>query len=134
MATSSSNKPAHIQRLEQALDLRPFMGEAERILNRAIDSDDDELNSSDYEKYLTYEQKSLMYNAENIGEDRKWLYDMLLSDTESESEISDEDTYVSEMLRDHIRDKKYRTKYHQNPIVSQHISQNYYVRHSMFSF
>jgi DNA helicase INO80 len=115
MATTSS-KPAHIQRLEQALDLKPFMSEAERILNQAIDSDDDELNSSDYEKYLSYEQKSLMYN-EGVGDERKWLYNLLLSDTESETEISDEDVYVSEMLKNHIREKKYRAKYHQNPNV-----------------
>lgn len=115
---STSSKPAHIQRLEKALDLRPFMSEAERILNQAIDSDDDELNSSDYEKYLTYEQKSLIYNAESVGDDRKWLYNMLLSDTESETEISDEDSYVSEMLKNHIQEKKYRAKYHQNPNVS----------------
>lgn len=125
---ATTSKPAHIQRLEKALDLRPFMNEAERIFNRAVDSDDDETNSSDYEKYLTYEQKSLMYNSESVGEDRKWLYNLLLSDTESESEISDEDRYVNEMLKNRIQEKKYRAKFHQNPNVSFHYKKNCYAR------
>lgn len=113
MANKSNVKSIHIQRLEQALDLKPFMKEADKILNQPIDSDDDS-NTSDYEKCLNYEQKALLYNTECIGEDRKWLYKILLSDTESESEISDEDKYVGEMLRDHVRQKRIRRKYQQN--------------------
>lgn len=132
MTSNKTVKPLHIQRLEQALDLKPFMKEAEKILNRPIDSDDDS-NSSDYDKYLNYEQKALLYNTEGIGEDRKWLYKLLLSDTESESEISDEDRYIAEMLGDHVRQKKIRQKYHQIPSVScsrmflnEHLLTNYH--------
>ena len=52
-----------------------------------------------------------------MNQDRKWLMDVLLSDTESESEISDQEEYIREMLKNHMREKKYREKYHQNPNV-----------------
>jgi hypothetical protein len=118
MASTSSIKPTN-QRLEDALNLNPFMVEAESILNSAIDSEDDS-DASDYEKYLNYEQKALLYNSESLDEDRKWLYNTLLSDTESESEISDEEKYVGELLRDHVKQKKIRTQFHQDPTVSAH--------------
>jgi DNA helicase INO80 len=52
-------------------------------------------------------------------EERKWLADVLLSDTDScDSEISDQDEYVREMLKNHVREKKYRKKYYQNANVS----------------
>jgi chromatin-remodeling ATPase INO80 len=109
-------KPLHVQRLEKALELGPFMAEAESILSK----NDEIENSSDDESVRrhTYQDKELMFNSENIGEDRKWLFDLLLSETESESEISDTDKYIGEMLRDHVREKRYRQKYHQNPNVS----------------
>lgn len=53
-----------------------------------------------------------------VGPDRKWLQDILLSDTESEPEISDEDEYIREMLKDHVKEKKIREKYYQNSHVS----------------
>lgn len=66
----------------------------------------------------TYHDKELMFNADNVGKDRKWLFNLLLSDTESDSEISDVDKYVSEMLKEHKREKRYREKYHWNPNIS----------------
>lgn len=111
----SANKPPHIQRLEKALDLAPFIRHAESILRN-----DTENSSEDEEglKQPTYHDKEAMYNSENIGDDRKWLYNLLLSDTESESEVSDQDRYIGEMLKEHAREKRYRQKYHQNPTVS----------------
>jgi chromatin-remodeling ATPase INO80 len=110
-------KPLHIQRLEKALDLGPFMKYAESILSK-----NDEIQSeSDDESGIrrhTFRDKELMFNADNIGEDRKWLLNLLLSDTESDSEISDVDKYMSEMLKEHKREKKLREKYHSNPSVS----------------
>ena len=109
-----------LRRLKNALDLKPFMAEAEQILNRGCDSEDSELEN-EFDKRPTYEEKELMYNynAENDNDERKWLYNLLLSDTESDSEeISDEDQYVGEMLKDHVTEKKYRAKYHENPNVS----------------
>lgn len=111
-------KPLHIQRLEKALDLGPFMKYAESVLN---ENQNDEIeNSSDDEgvRRHTYQDKELMFNSDNIGEDRKWLFNLLLSETESDSEISDTDKYIGEMLKEHVREKKCRQKYHQNPNVS----------------
>lgn len=62
--------------------------------------------------------KLQIYNLSQIGPDRKWLQDILLSDTESEPELSDEDEYIREMLREHVKEKKIRTKYYQNSHVS----------------
>lgn len=109
-------KPLHIQRLERALDLGPFMKHAESVLSK----NDDENSSEDEEgvRRNTYQDKELMFNSENIGEDRKWLFNLLLSDTGSDSDISDQDKYIGEMLKDHVREKRYRQKYHQNPNVS----------------
>lgn len=110
-------KPLHIQRLEKALDLGPFMNYAESVLTK----NDDFENSSDDEnvrRHTLSHDKELMFNANNVGEDRKWLYNLLLSDTESDSDISDHDKYISEMLKEHVREKRYRQKYHMNPNVS----------------
>lgn len=109
-------KPLHIQRLEKALDLGPFMKYAESVLSK----NDEIENSSDEEgvKRDIYQDKELMFNSENIGEDRRWLFNLLLSDTESDSEISDQDKYIGEMLKDHVREKRYRQKYYRNPAVS----------------
>lgn len=62
--------------------------------------------------------KLQIYNLSQIGPDRKWLQDILLSDTDSEPELSDEDEYIREMLREHVKEKKIRTKYYQNSHVS----------------
>lgn len=109
-------KPLHIQRLEKALDLGPFMNYAETVLSKNDDiqseSDDEQLRRQ------TYKDKELMFNAENVGEDRKWLLNLLLSDTESDSEVSDVDKYIGEMLKEHKREKKIRERYHRNPSVS----------------
>lgn len=62
--------------------------------------------------------KLQIYNLSQIGPDRKWLQDVLLSDTETDPELSDEDDYIREMLKEHVKEKKIRAKYYQNPHVS----------------
>lgn len=62
--------------------------------------------------------KLQIYNLSQIGPDRKWLQDILLSDTETEPEPSDEDEYIRDMLREHVKEKKIRSKYYKNPHVS----------------
>lgn len=70
--------------------------------------------------------KLQIYNLSEIGTDRKWLQDILLSDTESDvDEPSDEDEYIREMLREHVKEKKIRAKYYQNPHVSQTIQSSH---------
>lgn len=62
--------------------------------------------------------KLQIYNLSQIEPERKWLQDILLSDTETEPEPSDEDEYIRDMLREHVKEKKIRAKYYQNPHVS----------------
>lgn len=63
--------------------------------------------------------KLQIYNLSQIGTDRKWLQDILLSDTETDAdEHSDEDEYIREMLKNHVKEKNIRAKYYQNPHVS----------------
>jgi chromatin-remodeling ATPase INO80 len=111
-------KPLHIQRLEKALDISSFMKYAESVLskNDEIENSSDEEGVRAYEN--AYQDKELMFNSEHIGADRKWLFNLLLSETESESEISDTDKYIGEMLKEHVREKKFRHLYHKNPNVS----------------
>lgn len=120
-------RTGYLQKLEKALDLKGFISEAESVLNRVYDdSDDTDSENELVQKRPTYDEKELMYNAaENIDEERKWLYDVLLSDTESDSEITDEDRYIAEMLKEHAQEKKLREKYHQNPSVSSKILYKY---------
>lgn len=114
--------PLHIQRLENALDMRPFTQYAEKVLKNEEEIENLEENgdSDGFEgiKRPTFEDKEIMYNAESVGEDRQWLYNLLLSETDSESSISDHEAYISDMLKNHVREKRYRKKYHQNPNVS----------------
>lgn len=63
-------------------------------------------------------EKQTLYNFNSIGPDRKWLQNMLMSDSDTSSDISDEDEYIKEMLRNHVREKRIRERYHQNPTVS----------------
>lgn len=62
--------------------------------------------------------KLQIYNLSQVGTDRKWLQDILLSDLETEPEITDEDEYIHEILKDHVKEKKIREKYYQNSHVS----------------
>lgn len=64
------------------------------------------------------EDKRHLFNFSNCSEDRMWLRDVLLTDTDTDSEISDQDEYVREMLKNHVREKKYREKYYHNFNVS----------------
>lgn len=58
----------------------------------------------------------------NVGEERRWLQDLLLSESDSTSE-SDDDSPITEqdfqnMLKYHILRKKYQGKFYQKPEVS----------------
>lgn len=55
--------------------------------------------------------------SSQIGPDQKWLQDILLSDTETKEEPPDEDEYICDMLKKHVKEKKIRAKYYQNPHV-----------------
>jgi hypothetical protein len=63
------------------------------------------------------EDKMCLYNFSNIAADRVWLQNILLADSDSADNISDEDRHVQELLREHQQDKKIRENYHRNPNV-----------------
>jgi len=57
----------------------------------------------------------------NVGEERRWLQDILLSDS-SDSSGSDTDSQITEedfqdMLKFHILRKKYQGRFYQKPEV-----------------
>lgn len=110
-------KPLHIQRLEKALEIGPFMKFAKDKLAKLNDIQSSSDSESDSERRHTFYNKEFIFNPQNITDERKWLYNLMLSESDNETEI-DEDAYVKEMLKDHVREKKCRRKYHQNPAVS----------------
>lgn len=112
-------------KLDEALNLKAFMAEAEAKFKKIYESDEGTSSENEYQqKRPTFEEKNLIYNK-SVDDERKWLYNVLMSDTESDSsEISDEDRYVGEMLKDYVHEKKLREKYHQNPTVSRRFNGN----------
>ncbi|XP_037892218.1 chromatin-remodeling ATPase INO80 [Glossina fuscipes] len=140
-------EPLHIQRLEQVLDMRPFMVYAREIMGRPLSSDeeeelesvaedsDDEYVEPKFKKISNKKKKKLtklgtkeerqavkmqLYNFNDLTADREWLYDVLLSDTDTDTEISDEDEYVREMIKAHVRQQKMRENFYKKPTNTQY--------------
>lgn len=67
--------------------------------------------------------KLRLYNMSSVGEERRWLQDILLSDSsdssasgsDTDSQITEED--FQEMLKFHILRKKYQGRFYQKPEV-----------------
>ena len=62
--------------------------------------------------------KVQLYNFNDLTADREWLYDVLLSDTDTETEVSDEDDYIKDMLKTHLKQQKLRENFYKKPTVS----------------
>ncbi|KAH9643982.1 hypothetical protein HF086_004243, partial [Spodoptera exigua] len=121
-------RPVHIQRLEAALDVRPFVGQVESILNSdvASDSDDDsdaksfgnEMSKGDRmihgvvtTKQERQSDRLRLYNFSSVGEEREWLRDVLLS-SGSETSSDDDTPHSKEMrIRRLLKERKYHNKY-----------------------
>ncbi len=60
-----------------------------------------------------------MYNFENVGKERAWLKEVLLSDSSSNDSGTEttRDDDVKELLYLHQLKKKYQAKFHENPKV-----------------
>jgi hypothetical protein len=58
-----------------------------------------------------------LYNFSNIAPDRSWLQNILLADSDSAGELSDEDKHVKELLKEHQHEKKIRENFYRNPNV-----------------
>ncbi|XP_023166084.2 chromatin-remodeling ATPase INO80 [Drosophila hydei] len=147
-------EPLHIQRLEAALNMRPFMEMAREALKQplssgsgegsatepetgqgqCIDSDDsstrvgmvkikpkkrrrERLLGSKEERQSV---KAQIYNFNDLTSDREWLYDILLSDTDSEPQVSDEDEYINQMLREHLQEQRQRKNYYKKATNAQY--------------
>ncbi|XP_045484505.1 chromatin-remodeling ATPase INO80 [Pieris rapae] len=121
-------RPIYVQRLEAALDIRPFVSQVERILNSdgVSDSGDDsdvlsvgnEMSKGDKlmngvvtTKQERQSDRARLYNLSSVGEEREWLRDVLLS-TESESS-SDDDTAAAKDIRIKylLKERKFHNKY-----------------------
>ncbi|KAH8344440.1 hypothetical protein KR084_011817 [Drosophila pseudotakahashii] len=145
-------EPLHIQRLEAALNMRPFMDMAKRALRKPLSSNEE----SDEEQAVKREQdgldsddsstvgvvrvkqsnrrknrllgskeerqsvKAQLYNFNDLTSDREWLYDLLLSDTESDDPTITEDEYVQQLLREHIREQRQRKNYYKKATNAQY--------------
>ncbi|CAG9793458.1 unnamed protein product [Diatraea saccharalis] len=129
-------RPVHIQRLEAALDIRPFVSQVERILNSEdeTESEDDsdaksignEMSKGDKivhgvvtTKQERQSDRLRLYNLASVGEERAWLRDVLLS---SGSETSSEDDTpagkelrLQRILKERSYHNRYAKKYYKDP-------------------
>jgi len=66
--------------------------------------------------------KMRLYNFDNVKKNRRWLRDVLVSDTSDSSSDDGNDELITEqdlqeMLRLHLLRKKYQARYYTNPEV-----------------
>ncbi|CAG5097979.1 Similar to Ino80: Chromatin-remodeling ATPase INO80 (Drosophila melanogaster) [Cotesia congregata] len=144
--------PLHLQRLERSLNVQPFLSQVNHLFQDHLhdegdndDNDDDKSISSDSSDGSdTYANNTLnhkeeermnklrLYNMSKIGDERRWLQDILLSESDTESvsvsESSDTDGPITEqdfqdMLKFHILRKKYQGRFYQKP---ENIQYQYY--------
>ncbi|KAH8280021.1 hypothetical protein KR018_001348 [Drosophila ironensis] len=148
-------EPLHIQRLEAALNMRPFMEMARRALRRPLSSEgsaDEDSDPRQYGEQDTFDSddsstvgvvrqrrqtnksrrnllgskeerqsvRAQLYNFNDLTSDREWLYELLLSDSESDDPGLTEDEYVHQLLREHIREQRQRKNYYKKPINAQY--------------
>ncbi|CAL1526196.1 unnamed protein product [Lymnaea stagnalis] len=137
-------KPLHIQQLEAALNLEPFMKYVESVLSQNTDSlDESELSESEADifksslkdndnskvvngisisKYERKADKTRLYNFSQVKKSRRWLRTILLSDTSSsedeEKPMKVEDLHF--MLAIHKHNKKNRKRFYHDPELRQY--------------
>ncbi|XP_043490017.1 chromatin-remodeling ATPase INO80 isoform X2 [Polistes fuscatus] len=132
--------PLHLQRLERSLNVQPFLRQIDDLFQEHASEDDKSMSSDSsdgsdayLDDVLTRKEeerinKLRLYNMSNVGEERRWLQDILLSDSESSASGSDTDGPVTEedfqeMLKYHILRKKYQGRFYQKP---ENIQYQYY--------
>ncbi|CAG4960273.1 unnamed protein product [Colias eurytheme] len=121
-------RPIHIQRLEAALDIRPFVNQVERILNSdgGSDSGDDsdilsmsnELSKGDKlmhgvvtSKQERQSDRLRLYNLSSVGEEREWLRDVLLSSESDTSSDDDSPAAKDYRIKCLLKERKFHNKY-----------------------
>ncbi|KAG7207458.1 hypothetical protein KM043_009093 [Ampulex compressa] len=133
--------PLHLQRLERSLNVQPFLRQINELFQDQASEDDKSVSSDSsdgsdgcIDNVLTRKEedrinKLRLYNMTNVGEERRWLQDILLSDSsdssasgsDTDSPITEED--FQEMLKFHILRKKYQGRFYQKP---ENIQYQYY--------
>uniref|UniRef100_A0A182WM91 Chromatin-remodeling ATPase INO80 n=1 Tax=Anopheles minimus TaxID=112268 RepID=A0A182WM91_9DIPT len=135
ICSNNMKKSLHTQRMLSAFGMVGFVKQTQR-LSVAVASDsssDEEPNqysgSSDeseefgskfYHRAAARSYRERMFDFSTVGSERMWLKNLLLSETETESEISDVEEYIQQMLKDHMREKKIRERYNDSPKNSQY--------------
>ncbi|KAG7309087.1 hypothetical protein JYU34_005000 [Plutella xylostella] len=126
-------RPLHIQRLEAALDVRPFVSHVEKILNSAGDSgseDDSDAKSTGNEmskgdrilhgvvttKQERQSDRLRLFNLSSVGEEREWLRNVLLSSGSESS--SDDDTPAG-------KDQRIRRLLKERALHNKHVNECY---------
>uniref|UniRef100_A0A182K429 Chromatin-remodeling ATPase INO80 n=1 Tax=Anopheles christyi TaxID=43041 RepID=A0A182K429_9DIPT len=136
MASNNNvKKSLYTQRMLSAFGMQGFVRQAKRFsaAAKSATSSEDEQNqysgSSDeseefgnkfFHQAAARSYRERMFDFSTVGPERMWLKNLLLSETETESEISDVDEYIHEMLKNHLREKKIREKYNNSPQNSQY--------------
>ncbi|KAK2584287.1 hypothetical protein KPH14_006689 [Odynerus spinipes] len=132
--------PLHLQRLERSLNIQPFLRQIDDLFQEHASEDDKSMSSDSsdgsdayLDDVLTRKEeerinKLRLYNMSSVGEERRWLQDILLSDSESSASGSDTDSPITEedfqeMLKFHILRKKYQGRFYQKP---ENIQYQYY--------
>ncbi|KAH9509093.1 putative DNA helicase ino80 [Bulinus truncatus] len=137
-------KPLHIQQLEAALNLEPFMKYVESILsenNESVDESDLSENEADFfkstlkdsddgkmvngitiSKYERKADKTRLYNFSQVRKSRRWIRTILLSDTSSSEDehmpIKADDLHF--MLKIHKHNMKHKNKFYSDPELRQY--------------
>ncbi|XP_073969515.1 chromatin-remodeling ATPase INO80 isoform X3 [Rhodnius prolixus] len=128
-------KPLHYQQLENSLNIGPFLSVVEEFLKQPTGEECDASSESEPElagvdaytgetiwngvttsKQDRMADKLRLYNFANVGPDRQWLQDTLLTDTSDSSPDDDScdvtEDHLREMLKQHVYTKKYRSKFY----------------------
>uniref|UniRef100_A0A8W7PPN3 Chromatin-remodeling ATPase INO80 n=1 Tax=Anopheles coluzzii TaxID=1518534 RepID=A0A8W7PPN3_ANOCL len=134
-SSTSTKKSLYTQRMLSAFDMQSFVKQANRFsaaATSATSSEDEqhqysgssdeseEFGSKFFHQAAARSYRERMFDFSTVGPERMWLKNLLLSETETESEISDVDEYIHEMLKNHLREKKIREKYNDSSQNSQY--------------
>ncbi|ESO83010.1 hypothetical protein LOTGIDRAFT_236919 [Lottia gigantea] len=136
-------EPAHLQRLEKSLQLDPLLNYVEKIVTDPIaesdvtDTDDNEdylkpcikydeenklLNGITITKAERKADKTRLFNFGKVKKSRRWLRNILLSDSSSDEDeerpITNEDLQL--MIKVHKYKKKHQLHFYQDPELHQY--------------
>uniref|UniRef100_A0A182QXK5 Chromatin-remodeling ATPase INO80 n=1 Tax=Anopheles farauti TaxID=69004 RepID=A0A182QXK5_9DIPT len=133
--TTNAKKSLYSQVMLSAFGMEGFLKQAERLSAAvpSISSSDDEQQqysgssdeSEDFGSKFVHQaaarsNRERMFDFSTVGSERMWLKNLLLSETETESDISDVEEYIQQMLKDHLKEKMIREKYNDSPHNSQY--------------